>query len=85
MSVNDIFQEAIENRLQKASYQISDLIETYPSDEKVFLLATMQSIVSALKPLLSDLDRRVFDHLVEHTQAIVAPEALDPRKQEAEE
>ena len=85
MSVNDIFQEAIESRLQKASYQISDLIESYPADEKVFLLATMPSDVSALKPLLSDLDQRVFDHLVEHTSAIVAPAALDPRKREAEE
>ena len=85
MSVNDIFKEAIESRLQKASYQISDLIESYPADEKDFLLATMQSVVSALKPLLSDLDQRVFDHLVEHTSAIVAPAALDPRKREAEE
>ena len=84
VSVNDIFQAAIESRLQKASYQITDLIESYPQDEKVFLLATMQSVVSALKPLLSDLDQRVFDHLVEHTQAIVAPSALDPRRQEAD-
>lgn len=66
--------------MQKASYQISDLLRDWPEELWVFFLASAQSFVSSLTPQLTDLDRELFSHLVEHTTGVVLPESMDPRR-----
>lgn len=69
-----------EAAMQKASYQIGDLMKEWPEDLWVYFLAAAQSLVTSLTPLLSKDDQELLAHIIAHTQATILPTALDPRK-----
>lgn len=64
--------------LQDAGYKISDLLQSYPQELRVFVLVAMQGAVNSVLPLLDDLDRHLFAKLMSHTTVVVAPTELDP-------
>lgn len=66
--------------IQKASYQISDLYNKWPNELRVFFLISAQSFVRSVTPMLSEDDQELVRHILDHTETIVLPGALDPRK-----
>jgi len=69
--------------LQDAGYKLSDLLQGYPQYLHVFVLVAMQGVVNSVLPMLDDLDRQVFELLVERTIIAVLPSEMDPRRKEA--
>lgn len=73
--------EKIVNRLmQEMAYKISDLCESYSSEQTVFFLAAETLHVRAVLPLLDSKDREVYNKLLEASTTAVLPKAMDPRK-----
>lgn len=86
MSREENFAKSMaETIMQDASYKLGDVINGYPPGVHVFVLVVMQRLVDILKPMMSEKDQELFDHLIRHTHVIAAPASLDPRKQEADE
>lgn len=80
MSREDLAHVLAEAAMQKAGYQLSDLYNQWPNELRVFVLVVMQSMTNSLKEFLSEKDRQLFDHILSHTEAIVLPSVMDPRK-----
>lgn len=66
--------------LQRASYQLGDLLSTWPDSLKVFFLATAQLLINAYQPRLNSTDQFLFKYLVEYSETAILPNGLDPRK-----
>lgn len=80
MDLAKIVHKIVEETVQDMAYKISDLCEKYDSESTVFFLVAEQLHIRALLPLLSEKDRKVFNHLVEHGETAVLPMTMDPRK-----
>ena len=65
---------------QQASYEIGDLLNGWSRETRPVCLAVMQSVINGLTALMDKQDRKLFDHLVAHTEMTMLPEAFDPRK-----
>lgn len=70
----------VQKILQDVGYKLSDLLQGYPQRLHVFVLVAMQGVVNSVLPMLNDLDRQVFERLVEHTTIAVLPSEMDPRR-----
>lgn len=66
--------------LQKISYELGDLFEKYEGEEAVFFLATCQTFVNSVLPIMNDRDKKVFQFIIEHSETAVMPRAFDPRR-----
>jgi hypothetical protein len=65
---------------QAVSYRVGDILDSYPYPMNIVALAALQSILTASLPLMSDLDRKLFDSLVTRTTVTTIPSSMDPRK-----
>ena len=66
--------------VQDAAFKLSDLIDKYPDDAKVFVLVAMRVFVDGVLPLLDDKDKQIFDLMTKNVTTTVAPRFFDPRK-----
>lgn len=83
MDEKEMIREAekrIQKLAQKASYQIGDLVNRWPSNTRPICLAVMQSVLNGLVPLMDEADRKLFNQLVAHTEVTMLPAAFDPRR-----
>ena len=80
MTKEDLAKMVAESAMQKASYELGDIFNSWPDELRVFLLVVMQSMSISLKEFLSESDRRLYDHILAHTQTIVLPSSMDPRQ-----
>lgn len=65
---------------QKASYEIGDLLNSWSRGTWPICLSVMQSVINGLLPQMDEKDRKLFDHLVAHTEMQMIPAIFDPRK-----
>ena len=75
-------KEYVSKKSQEASYAIGDLLDPLDKADTIIFLAVMQLVVEAHKSRLGIRDRRVFDHIVEHSTLTILPTEFDPRKKE---
>ena len=75
-----IVEKIVTQLMQEMAYKLSDLCESYDSEQIVFFLASETLHVRALLPLLSDKDREVYDKLLSASTTAVMPKEMDPRK-----
>ena len=75
-----IIERVVNRLMQEMAYNISDLCESYDSEQTVFFLASEELHVRALLPLLSDKDREVYNRLLAVSTTAVMPGSMDPRK-----
>lgn len=66
--------------LQRASYQLGDLYNSWPKELRVFFLITAQSFVRSITPTMSEDDQKLFKYVLDNTEAIVLPSVFDPRR-----
>ena len=66
--------------MQKAAYEVSDLINGWSVEARVFLLASMRSILDAQVQMLDETDAKTYAYLIGHTQTITLPSSFDPRR-----
>lgn len=79
MDLAKIVEKVVNRLMQEMAYRISDLCESYSSEQTVFFLAAEELHVRALLPLLSDKDREVYNRLLEVSTTAVMPKEMDPR------
>lgn len=84
MELEKIVARIVQEAIQEKAYKISDLCETYNSEETVFFLVAEQLHIRTLVPLLSEKDRVIFDKLVACAETTALPKAFDPRDKGAE-
>jgi len=82
MLAEDCAKKIAEAIMQDASYKLGDILNETPAGAHVFVLVVMQGLVNSLKPMMTESDQTLFDYLLDHTNTIVAPAAMDPRRQE---
>lgn len=80
MDLAKIVEKVVNRLMQEMAYRISDLCESYDSEQTVFFLASETLHVRALLPLLSDKDREIYNRLLDAATTAVMPKAMDPRK-----
>lgn len=80
MDLAKIVEKVVNRLMQEMAYKISDLCESYNSEQTVFFLAAETLRVRAVLPLLSDKDREVYNRLLEASTTAVLPASMDPRK-----
>lgn len=75
-------KEYVSKKSQEASYAIGDLLDPLEPGDEIIYLAVMHLVVEAYKSRFGIRERRVFDHIVEHSALTILPTAFDPRKKE---
>ena len=75
-----IVEKVVNRLMQEMAYKISDLCESYNSEQTVFFLAAETLHVRAVLPLLDDKDRAVYEKLLEASTTAVLPTSMDPRE-----
>ena len=80
MDLAKIVEKVVNRLMQEMAYKISDLCESYDSEQTVFFLASETLHVRAVLPLLDSKDREVYNRLLEVSTTAVMPKAMDPRK-----
>lgn len=73
----------IKRTLTKASFDISDLVNSYPyGPQRVMLLACMLLVVTNARSRFSKSEEVVFSDIVEHTTTAFLPAEADPRRKD---
>ena len=75
----EMAQEVVTQLMQRASFEIGDLINEWPNELRVFWLASAQTIINSLLPTLDERDRKLFDSIIGRTTVVMVPSAFDPR------
>lgn len=75
-----IVEKVVNRLMQEMAYKISDLCESYNSEQTVFFLASETLHVRAVLPLLDDKDRAVYEKLLAASTTAVLPTSMDPRE-----
>lgn len=83
MDKEEILREAervIGTLAQQASYEIGDLLNGWSRETRPICLSVMQSVINGLLLQMDEKDRKLFNHLVAHTEMQMIPAIFDPRK-----
>lgn len=80
MDLAKIIEKVVNRLMQEMAYKISDLCESYDSEQIVFFLAAETLHVRAVLPLLDSKDREVYDKLLNASTTAVMPRSMNPRK-----
>ena len=75
-----IIERVVTNLMQEMAYRLSDLCESYDSEQIVFFLASETLHVRTREPLMSDKDREAYERLLDMSTTAVLPGSMDPRK-----
>lgn len=75
-----IIEKVVNRIMQEMSFKISDLCESYDSEQTVFFLAAETLHARAVLPLLDDKDRVVYEKLLAASTTAVLPTSMDPRE-----
>ena len=71
---------AAQKIMQDFAYKLGDIIDEYPADAFVFLVVVMRGISASLEAMFDETDRQLLPVLMERTNCVVLPTALDPRR-----
>lgn len=80
MDLTKIIEKAVNRIMQEMAFKISDLCESYDSEQTVFFLAAETLHARAVLPLLDDKDRTVYEKLLAASTTAVLPTSMDPRE-----
>ena len=77
-------QEAVEKLCgavsQKVSYQLADMIMSYPDVLRPLVMATVQACIAAQIPTMPESARELYETALGKMTVMTVPPALDPRK-----
>ena len=68
--------------MQKASYELGDMLNAQDPLGRLFYLAEMKLTFSGVYELLDEREKRLIDFIVAHSEMTVLPIEFDPRKKE---
>ena len=68
--------------MQKASYELGDMLNAQDPLSRLFYLAEMKLTFSGVYELLDEREKRVIDFIVAHSEMTFLPVEFDPRKEE---
>lgn len=80
MDLAKIIEKVVNRLMQEMAFKISDLCESYDSEQTVFFLAAETLHARAVLPLLSEKDREIYHKLLEASTTAVLPTSMDPRE-----
>lgn len=72
---------AAQKIMQDFAYKLGDIIDEYPAAVFVFLVCVMRGVSASLEAGFDETDRQLLSVLMERTNCVVMPTALDPRRQ----
>lgn len=72
--------ESVGAVMQRASYEVGDMLNKLDSVDRSIYLAQMQCTINALRTAMDEKELWIMDFIVEHTQLTILPTAFDPRK-----
>lgn len=76
----ETIKSGISASLQRASYELGDMLNRQDPVDHVLYLAQMQNLLNATLPRLSAPERKIFDFVVDHSETVIMPTEFDPRK-----
>ena len=83
--MNELIKKVIERTAQDVSYELGDLIRSYPPTALPIVVGVISAVTDALIDQMTDTEKQVVKCLKEDSEIVVLPSAFDPRKQERQE
>lgn len=80
--MRELIDHYVEEKLQKCSYIIGDVLNAHGRESFVFMLVTMQNLVDSVLPRLSESEQELFKILHERSVVLTFPSEMDPRKRD---
>ena len=77
------FREMGNEVMQKASYELGDMLNAQDPLSRLLYLAEMTLTFSGVYELLDEREKKLIDFVVAHSEMTVMPVEFDPRKKEA--
>ncbi len=65
---------------QEASYKLSDYIRSKPPALRPVVMAVIYFCITANLETASEIDRELFNLVVEKSKIVIVPEKMDPRR-----
>lgn len=70
--------------MQKASYELGDILNAQDPLSRLFYLAQMRLIVNGVIPTLDEREQAIIDWIVEHSEMTILPVEFDNRQKKPE-
>lgn len=76
------FAEIGKEIMQKASYELGDMLNSKDPLERLFYLAQMRLVSNCVAATLDERERKIIDFIVDHSELTILPEEFDDRKKQ---
>ena len=77
-----VFAEIGKEIMQKASYELGDMLNSKDPLERLFYLAQMRLVSNRVAATLDERERKIIDFIVDHSELTILPVEFDDRKKQ---